>query len=532
MQDYDPLANVWLSAAVAAAPVVILLVSIAVLRLRVHVSALLALAATIGVAILVFGMPAGLASRAAAFGAAYGLLPIGWLVLNVLFLYQLTLRQGYFQRTQVQIATITDDRRLQLLLIAFCFGAFFEGCAGFGAPVAITAAMLIGLGFEPLAASRLSLIANTAPVAFGSLGTPIIALSAVTGLPVEDLSAMVGRQLPFFSLLIPFWLVTAFSGWRGMLAVWPPVAVAAVTFAVPQYLIATYHGPWLVDIGSALCSILALVAFLRVWRPRDATVDDTPGATVADVPGAMRRPDLSTWTPWLVLVGMVLLWGTPQVRATLDAIWKLTVAVPGLDGAVVRVPPVVLTPHPKVAVFSLNLLSATGTGILLAALLAGVVMGASPLVMLHTYGQTLRRCALPLATIAIMFALGYVSRYSGADSTMGFALATTGAFYPFFGTFIGWLGVSVTGSDTASNVLFGGLQRSTAERLGLDPVLMAAANSSGGVMGKMIDAQSIVVASTATGLVGRESDILRYVFFHSVALVTLVALLVSLQASL
>jgi len=521
-QIYDPLGNAWLSAAVSTLPVLVLLASIAVLRIQALFGALLGLGTALLLALLVYHMPVRMMAGAALLGAGYGLLPIGWMVLNILFLYRLTVQRGRFQLLQAEIAAITPDPRLQLLLIAFGFGAFFEGCAGFGAPVAITSAMLVGLGFAPVGAARLSLIANTAPVAFGSLGAPIVALAAVTGLPLMSLSAMVGRQLPFFSILIPFWLIAAFAGWRGVREIWPAILVAGVAFAVPQFLVSNLHGPWLVDVISAACSIGGLGLFLRHWRPRGAQ-------TVA---AAQAKFDWRGWLPWIILSCGVFLWGLPATKAALDGLFVLRIPVPGLDALVVRMPPVVAAPTPEPAVYLLNLLSTSGTGILLSAILAGLAMGARPVELLRTYAATLRLALVPLATIASMLALGYVTRYSGADSVLGLALAHSGMLYPFFGTLLGWLGVAATGSDTASNVLFGGLQRTTAERIGISPILMAAANSSGGVMGKMADAQSIVVAATATGIRGKESEILRYVLFHSVALAVLVGLLVLGQAYL
>lgn len=536
-QVYDPFGSMFLSTAVAAIPVVVLLGAIGIFEVRAHIAAVLGLIAALCVAIFAYGMPPGMAGLAAAYGAAFGLLPIGWIILNVIFLYQLTSEKGEFAVLQRSISAISDDRRLQLLFIAFCLGAFFEGAAGFGTPVAVTAAMLIGLGFSPLAASGLSLIANTAPVAYGALGTPIIALSAVTGLDLYELSAMVGRQLPFFSVLVPFWLVWAFVGFRRMLEVWPPILVAGLAFAIPQYLVSNFHGPWLVDIVAAMVSMASLALFLRMWRPADpmTTVPDTPAATPssAAVPvlqpvaaPAMRR----AWTPWVVLSVCVFLWGTPQVRASLDGLWAAKVPVTGLNEMVQKVPPVVAEPHIESAVYNFNLLSATGTGILIAAILSGLFLGYSPAGLVAMYARTLYLVRFSLITISCMLAIGFVTRYSGTDATLGLALANTGWLYPLFGTLIGWLGVALTGSDTASNVLFGGLQRVTAEQLGINPVLMASANSSGGVMGKMIDAQSIVVASTATRWYGHEGSILRFVFFHSVALAILVGLLVMGQA--
>lgn len=533
-QVYDPFGNMLFSAAVAAIPVFVLLGAIGIFEIRAHIAAALGLIAALAVAILAYGMPAQIAGMAAVYGAAFGLLPIGWIILNVIFLYQLAHEKGAFAVLQRSIGAISDDKRMQLLFVAFSLGAFFEGAAGFGTPVAVTAAMLIGLGFKPLAASGLSLIANTAPVAFGALGTPIIALAAVTGLDLHELSGMVGRQLPFFSLLVPFWLIWAFVGFKRMREVWPPILVAGASFAIPQYLVSNFHGPWLVDIVAAMVSMASLALFLRFWRVTSvmraadaaAAAPLNADAAVADSAADVRR----AWTPWIILALFVFLWGTPQLRAALDAFWIAKIPVSGLHEMVQKVPPVVAAPHLEAAVFNLNLLSATGTGILIAALISGIYLGYGFVDLVRMYGRTLHLVRYSLLTISCMMAIGFVTRYAGTDATLGLALASTGWAYPFFGTMIGWLGVALTGSDTASNVLFGGLQRITAEQLNIDPVLMAAANSSGGVMGKMIDAQSIVVASTATKQYGQEGAILRFVFFHSVALAALVGLFVMGQA--
>ena len=531
-QVYDPLSSAGLSTLVAALPIVILLGGLALFRLRAHVAALLGLTAAALTAVFAFGMPAGMALRTAGLGAAYGLFPIGWIILNVIFLYDLTVEKGHFKVMQDSLTGITRDRRLQLLLIAFSFGAFFEGAAGFGTPVAVTAAILIGLGFPPLAASGLSLIANTAPVAFGALGTPIVALAGVTGLDVRQLSAMVGRQLPFFSILIPFWLVWAFCGFRKMREVWPALVVAGVSFAVPQFLISNYHGPWLAGVGAAVISMAALVLFLLKWRSK--TTLGVAGEEETGPPLPRRRLTagelVRAWMPWLVLSVFVFLWGIPQVKAFLDGLSIIRIPVPGLDKLVFRMPPVVAQQTAEPAIFTFNWVTFTGTGIFLAAVASGLLMSFSPRQLLRTYGRTLKRVRFSLLTVAAMLSLGYMTRYSGLDATLGLAFARTGILYPFFGTMLGWLGVALTGSDTSSNVLFGSLQKISAEQLGLNPVLMAAANSSGGVMGKMIDAQSIVVASTATRWYGHEGDILRYVFFHSLALAALMGLLVFLQA--
>jgi lactate permease len=559
-QHYNPLGNVWFSTAVAALPIVALLTSVAFLNIRIHIAALLGLFIALLLALGVYRMPADAAGAAALYGAAYGLFPIGWLLVNVMFLYQLTVRRGHFEVLRDSLARVTPDARIQLILIAFAFGAFLEGMAGFGAPVAITAAILIQLGFKPLHASGLALIANTAPVAFGSLGIPITTLEQVTGLDVRILSAMVGRQLFFFSLLIPFWIVATFAGWRALLGVWPAALTAGLAFAVPQFLVSNYHGPWLAAIVAGACSIVATVLLMRIWQPKtycgsSGTIDKGQPADVSTIaqlkawsdtstrdamgngapPPAYRAHDgktvLQAWVPWLILTVFILCWGLPQTKAALDRIASPKFAAPHLHQVIQRTPPVAaINAQPEPAEFRLNFLSATGTGILAAALLSGLIMGFPWREMLHTYAQTLWRIRFSLLTIAAMLGLGNVTKYSGTDATLGLALAGTGASYPFFGTMLGWLGVALTGSDTASNVLFGSLQKITAQQLGLSPVLMCSANSVGGVMGKMVDAQSIVVASTATNWFGHESAILRYVFFHSLILAALMGGLVYLEA--
>ena len=538
-QNYDPLNNALLSTLLAALPILVLLGSIALLRIKIHFAALAGLGVAILIALLVYQMPVSASVATTLFGGAYGLFPIGWIILNLIFLYQLTVNKGLFTIIRQHLASIAPDPRIQVILIAFSFGAFFEGAAGFGTPVAITAAILIQLGFRPLAACGLSLIANTAPVAFGALGTPIIALSAVTGLDIHQLSAMVGRQLPIFSLIIPFWVVAAMAGFRGMLGVWPAACVAGMFFAIPQFLISNYHGPWLVDIIASISSIIAVIILLRFWKPKTVwkLQGNNESAAVSSGTAKVKTGKLVfAWMPWILLAAFILVWGLPAVKKTLNSVAAPEYKVAYLHNEISRTPPIVPEPtpekptKPEEAVFKLNWLSATGSGIFIAAIIAGFAIGFSFRQMLLVYGQTLWRVRFSLITISAMLALGYVTKYSGTDATLGLALAKTGVLYPFFGTLLGWLGVALTGSDTASNVLFGSLQTITAKQVNIDPGLMAAANSSGGVMGKMVDAQSIVVASTATNWYGHEGEILRYVLFHSIVLAALVGLLVFLQA--
>jgi lactate permease len=542
-QVYDPVGHsVLLSALVASLPVVVLLGSLAFGHVRAHWAALLGLVTCIAVACLVYAMPLRLALAAAGYGAAYGLLPIGWIVLNAIFFYDVTVRSGKFEVVKTMIAGLASDRRIQALLIAFSFGAFIEGAAGFGTPVAISAAMLIALGFEALPAAGIALIGNTAPVAFGALGTPLLALASVTGLPLADLSAMTGRQLPLFAVIVPFWLVWALAGRRAMLEVWPACLVAGLSFAITQFLVSNLHGPWIVDIAGAIVSMLALVLLLRVWQPKSTWGFAHEPARVAPTRVSFTpRERWSAWLPWLLLCVFVFSWGLPVVKTALNGgapgspnllsgVSLVTLPVPGLDKAIIRVAPVVAKPTPEAAVFTLNWLSATGTSLLLATLVSALSLGFSAAEIARTFAGTLRRTSTSLLTIALMLALGFSTRYGGLDATMGLAFASTGVLFPFFSPLLGWLGVALTGSDTSSNVLFGGLQQITAQQVGTSPILAAASNSSGGVMGKMIDAQSIVVAGVATGQKGNEGAILKYVFWHSLALACLVGVVVMLQA--
>ncbi len=580
-QIYTPVGgSLLLSTLVAALPIVVLLGSLALLRFPAHWAALAGLATAILVALTVYRMPAQLTFAAAANGALYGLFPIGWIILTAIFVYDITVRTGKFEIVKQTVAGLARDRRLQLLLIAFSFGAFIEGAAGFGTPVAICAAMLIGLGFRPLPAAGLALIGNTAPVAFGALGTPVITLAQVSGLPLNQLSAMIGRQLPFFSVLIPFWLIWAMAGWRGMREVWPACLVAGLSFSLTQFVVSNFIGPTLVDIVGSLISILCLVLFLRVWQPRTLwlfeeeregiteqnTVSEQDSSseigTTPSVGGGSRLPRpvlanidvdasgaatasrsvaaptlapstqeaLIAWMPWVILALLLFLWGLTPIKSFLNGISNVNLSLFGLDKAIFRAPPVVPSPKAEGALFAFNWLSATGTALFLTGIISGLALGLSPLELLRTFWGTLLRIRFSLLTIAAMLALGYTTRYGGLDVTMGLAFASTGVLFPFFSPVLGWLGVALTGSDTSSNVLFGSLQKISAQRLGISPILAVASNSSGGVMGKMIDAQSIVVAGVATGQKGGEGSILRYVFFHSLALAALMGVLVMLQA--
>ena len=546
-QVYSPVnGSLFASTLVAAIPVVVLLGLLAFFHVRAHWAALLGLLSALSIAVLIYGMPAKLALAAAADGAAFGLLPIGWIILGAIFVYDVTVKSGDFEVLKHTIAGLASDRRIQLLLIGFSFGAFIEGAAGFGTPVAICGAMLIGLGFRPLQAAGLALIGNTAPVAYGALGTPIITLAKVTGLPEGALSAMVGRQLPFFSVLVPFWLVWAMAGRTATREVWPACLTAGLSFGVTQFLVSNFFGPSLVDIAGSIVSIASLLVLLRFWQPKttwsfEHESREERAAEAAARPEHAPQTAFRALVPWILLCLFVFVWGYPASKGYLNGgaeghenflhgISVLNVPVPGLDKAVVRTPPVVPSPTPEAAVYTFNWLSASGTALLLTGMVSGLFLGFSLGELLRILGRTFLRVRGSLLTIAFMLALGFTSRYAGLDATMGLAFASTGVLFPFFSPLLGWLGVALTGSDTSSNVLFGGLQRISAERLGLSPILACASNSSGGVMGKMIDAQSIVVAGVATGQQGNEGEILRYVFWHSIALACLVGVLVVLQA--
>src|SRR5256885_1558409 len=459
-QVYDPFANQTLSTIAAALPVVTLLVLIASNKIKAHLAAVIALVVANIVAIFIFTMPADMSLRATVLGAVTGFFPIGWIVLNVIFLYRLTVEKGVFETLQTTIGGVTNDRRLQLLLIAFSFGAFFEGASGFGTPVAVTGAILIGLGFSPLAASGLSLIANTAPVAYGALGTPIAGLASVTGLAPYLLGAMVGRQLPFFSLIVPAWLIWAFAGWRGMVQVWPAILVTGVSFAVPQFLISNFINPWIVDIGAALISMGCLILFLKIWHPAEIWTSpalrhhDTSAATMPPPPprSAAQPTRAEVWwslVPWIIVCAVLLVWGTGWFKALVNPIFTVNWPVEGLHNLVEKAPPVVAKPAPEPAVFAFTYLSFTGTGMLIAAIVSGFVMGFSPVRMIRAYGQTVRGVSYSLITISAMLAIGTLTRFSGIDATLGLAFAGAGVLYPFVCNVLGWLGVALTGFDAA-----------------------------------------------------------------------------------
>jgi len=536
-QVYDPLHSWLLSTLVAALPILVLFGLLAGLRVRPHWCAIAGGATAVIVAVVVFGMPFPLAGMSFLYGVAFGLLKIAWIVLAAVYLYDVSVHTGQFEIMKESVAAITSDRRLQVLLVAFCFGAFIEGAAGFGAPVAIAGAFMIGLGFKPFYAAALNLLANTSPVAWGAIGTPVHTLAAVSGLPESDLSAMIGRILPITGIIVPFWLVRAMVGWSETFEVFPAVLVVGVSFSLTQYFWSNHVDSSLVDIAGGIVSLLATVIFLRFWKPkRIYRFPDERAAAPSGDPlhtGGRKYSTaqvLKAWMPFAILSVFVFLWGLQPIKGAINHATTPVWNVPLLHNAITRAAPVVMKPTPEPARYDFNWLSATGTGCFIAAIVAGLLLGVRPAQLAKIFWNTLKRMKIAVIAISFMLGLGYTTRYSGLDAVLGLAFTRTGWFFPFFGTFLGWLGVALTGSDTSSNALFGSLQRITAQQLKLDPVLMCAANSAGGVMGKMVDAQSITVATSATNQVGNEGIIFRWVFWHSIALGAIVGLIVLMYA--
>jgi lactate permease len=535
IQAYAPVGgSVALSAAVAVVPLAVLFACLAVFRMKAVKAALLALASALIISVLAWGMPAKLAGLAAAQGAAFGLFPVFFIVLATLFLFNITVKGGQFEVIRASLAGVTPDRRLQALLIAFCFGAFIEGAAGFGAPVAIAGATLVGLGFRPFYAAGLCLLANTAPVAFGTIGIPIVAMGGVMGLNesgLMKLSAVVGHQLPFISLILPAYLVLIMAGLRRTIEVLPAVAACGATFAVCQWTVATYLGPYLPDILSALAAMAALMVLLRFWRPRTTFRFEHDPSEVREAHGHTGAKVLRAWSPYLALTAMVLLWGAPSVKSALN---RSTVMIPvaGLDNAIARAPArdAAQAPVPVAARFKLDYLASGGSAVLVAALFSAMICGLGAVETLRLLGKTLHDLRYPAVTIASVLALAYVMNASGMTTCLGISCTKAGHAFPFIAPILGWLGVFLTGSDTSSNVLFGGLQKAAAEQLGLNPLLTAAANTSGGVMGKMISPQSLAVACAATGMVGEEGSLFRFTLRHSLLLLLVVCVITYLQA--
>ncbi|WP_453932162.1 L-lactate permease [Acidovorax temperans] len=550
-QNYDPAGNIWLSALVALIPIVFFFLALTKLRLKGYQAGTVTVLLALGVALLFYKMPVSAALASAVYGFFYGLWPIAWIIVAAVFLYKLSVKTGQFDVIRSSILSVTHDQRLQLILVGFCFGAFLEGAAGFGAPVAITAALLVGLGFKPLYAAGLCLIANTAPVAFGAMGIPVIVAGQVSGIDPFLIGQMAGRQLPFMTILVLFWIMAIMDGWRGVKETWPAVLVGGGSFAVVQFLTANYIGPELPDITSAIVSLIALTAFLKVWQPKrifrfDTAESTTSQATGAKAPAAAKPQAGATapltagaivkaWSPFIILTAMVTLWSLKPFKALFAAGGPLAstiinIPVPMLDKLVAKMPPVVAQATPYGAVYTFNWLAATGTAILIAAILTIAFARFSPAKAVATLGETVRELVIPIYSIGMVLAFAFVANYSGLSATLALALAHTGQAFVFFSPFLGWIGVFLTGSDTSANALFGALQATTANQLGLSPVLTVAANTTGGVTGKMISPQSIAIACAAVGLAGKESDLFRFTVKHSLVFAAIIGIICTLQA--
>jgi L-lactate permease len=538
-QIYDPIGNIWLSSSIAALPIVFFFLALIKLKLKGHIAATLTVGIALLVALFLYQMPVDRAIAAVVYGFFYGLWPIAWIIVAAVFVYQISVKTGQFDIIRSSILSITPDQRLQMLIVGFCFGAFLEGAAGFGAPVAITAALLVGLGFNPLYAAGLCLIVNTAPVAFGAMGIPIIVAGQVTGLDSFEIGQMVGRQLPFLTIIVLFWIMAIMDGWRGIKETWPAVVVAGGTFALAQYLSSNFLGPELPDIISSLVSLVCLTLFLRVWQPKRLFRFDNAEGAVVDPTLVQQRYALGqiirAWMPFIFLTATVTLWSIPPFKAQFaqgGALydWVFSIPVPLLDKLVAKMPPVVATITPYAAVFKLDWFSATGTAIMVAAIASVIYLRMKPKDALITLAETLKALMLPIYSIGMVLAFAFISNYSGLSATLALALAHTGSAFTFFSPFLGWLGVFLTGSDTSSNALFAALQATTAQQIGVSDVLLVAANTTGGVTGKMISPQSIAIACAAVGLVGRESDLFRFTVKHSLIFTCMVGVITTLQA--
>ena len=532
IQNYSAVGgSLYLTAAVALLPIVFFFVALTVLKLKGYVAGFFTLLISLLVAIFAYGMPVGMAVSSALFGFAYGLWPIAWIIITAVFLYKITVKTGQFDIIRASVISITEDQRLQMLLVGFSFGAFLEGAAGFGAPVAITAALLVGLGFNPLYAAGLCLIANTAPVAFGAMGIPILVAGQVSGLDPYHIGQVAGRQLPILSIIVPFWLVAMMDGMRGIKQTYPAILVAGVSFAITQFLTANFVGPELPDVTSALVSLICLSLFLKNWQPKEIFT-----FSGMKQPQARKQSEHSTgqimkaWSPFAILTVFVSLWTVKPVKDALDAVGLIKIHWPGLDKLVMKAAPIVAEPKPYEALFKLNLLSAVGTAILLAAIVTIIFLRMKPAEAVKTFGETLHELRWSIVSIGFVLGFAFVANYSGLSSTLALVLAGTGAAFPFFSPFLGWLGVFLTGSDTSANALFGSLQANTAHQLNITPELTVAANTTGGVTGKMISPQSIAVATAAVGLAGKESELFRFTVKHSIVFCIFVGILTCLQA--
>lgn len=539
-QLYDPAGNLWLSSLIALLPIAFFFVALAVLRMKGWLAGTITVAIALAVALLFYRMPLSQAFAAAGYGFVYGLWPIAWIILGAVFLYKVSVKTGQFDIIRASILSVTEDQRLQMLMVGFAFGAFLEGAAGFGAPVAITSALLVGLGFKPLYAAGLCLIVNTAPVAFGAMGIPIIVAGQVTGLDAFEIGQMAGRQLPFLTLIVLFWIMAIMDGWRGVKETWPAVLVAGGSFAIAQYLTSNFIGPELPDITASLTSLVCLTLFLRRWKPVrifrfDTQTSAEAAAQALEAPRHSTGQIVKAWSPFLILTAMVTIWSIPPFKALFAAggaleHWVLKIPVPSLDQLVQKMPPIVPVPTGYEAIYRFDAVSATGTAIMLGAVIAIVLLKMRPAAALRTFAETANELKVPIYSIGMVLAFAFIANYSGLSATLALALAHTGKAFTFFSPFLGWLGVFLTGSDTSSNALFSALQATTAQQIGVSEVLLVAANTTGGVTGKMISPQSIAIACAAVGLAGRESDLFRFTVKHSLIFTVMVGILTTVQA--
>ena len=552
-QIYDPMGNIWLSSAIALIPIIFFFLALAVFRLKGSVAGTITVVLALLVALFLYQMPVTLALSSAIYGFFYGLWPIAWIIIGAVFLYKVTVKTGQFDIIRSSILSLTEDQRLQMLLVGFAFGTFLEGAAGFGAPVAITAALLVGLGFKPLYAAGLCLIVNTAPVAFGAMGIPIIVAGQVSGVETHAISQMVGRQLPFIVPIVLVWIMAIMDGWRGVRETFPAIVVGSVSFSVAQFLTSNYIGPELPDITAAIASLVSLTLLFKVWQPKhifrfENQVDgknqmgDTKSVS-APLPTTHYSPAqiIKAWMPFVILTAMVSLWSIKPFKdlfvkgkdghpdgALVDMV--MSINVPYLHNAVQKLPPVVTKITDYAAIYKFDWFSATGTAIMLAAIISIVMLKMRPKQALSTFGETINELRTPIYSIGMVLAFAFIANYSGLSATLALALAHTGKAFTFFSPFLGWLGVFLTGSDTSANALFAALQATTARQIGVPEVLLVAANTSGGVTGKMISPQSIAIACAATGLVGKESDLFRFTVKHSIIFTIMMGVLVTLQA--
>ncbi|MGG3526700.1 L-lactate permease [Bacillus pseudomycoides] len=539
-QVYDPFGNIWISAAVALIPIIFFFLALAVFRMKGYVAGLITVVLTILVALFAYKMPFIMAMAATGYGFAYGLWPIAWIIVMSVFLYKISVKTGQFDVIRASVLSITNDHRLLVILIGFSFGAFLEGAAGFGAPVAITAALLAGLGLNPLYAAGLCLIANTAPVAFGAMGIPITVAGQVTGIDPHKIGQMAGHQLPFLSLFVPFFIVFLMDGFKGIKQTWPALLVAGSSFAITQFITATFLGPELPDITSALVSLVCLALFLKVWQPKEIYQSNQANAeaattTAASMPKLTVGKVVKAWSPFIILTVMVVIWSQSFFKALFapggaleSLVFKFQ--IPGLHNLVMKAEPIVNKPTPYEAVFKLDILSATGTAILIACIISIIILKMSAKQAIETFAETLQELKMPILSIGLVLGFAFIANYSGLSSTLALALAGTGGLFPFFSPFLGWLGVFLTGSDTSANALFSNLQAITAQQVGVKEVLLVAANTTGGVTGKMISPQSIAIACAAVGLAGKESDLFRFTVKHSIFFVVIVGIMTYVQA--